>query len=721
MTQLEILKLQKKVAKKMLAAIAMLLVATTMLVGVSYAWVSISSAPEASKISTTVGANGALEIALQSNAPGATSRRAEITSGRGSSSAVRPAIEANKTWGNVVDLGEGYGLEAISLYPSRINVNNVTTSVNTNGYLSIPAFGKDGRITKLDPTSFLTFNGSGDGASFTEGRVYGVNILGTVSDETLENETIEYHYRRSLIRDEAAGYLEQYRTSLRDQLTTMLEDNQIGLFNLLLRASKLLNSEGQVTGNTWSEENVATVKTIISRMISITRESEASLKWALLAQAVADDITYPQNDEEAMTSLGTLYRNFLTYPLTSTGDEVSIKSIAISNGYDDLADAVDSIIRSENQLAQALTYISSEDTVTNACLLIIDVQNTFLKNGSEIETSGAGTGNPATGTPHRLYERVDNTTNYTGIYYNYVKKKYSDYLYFTSNPTGTTYGLFSIMANLLGDYQATEEAFFTTAGGGNFTEDSNNGRNKLYTLYIRGSGKSSVSLFNVNNNRGVLGTVYDDIMSYDPGNSMISFSVNKMNGTAYGYSVDLAFRANENCDLLLKTVPTDRTTGVSMDDENNFDASSPTLGSGSNESFTLSGDLIGANSDSAKELMQNIYIVLTDTDSGQILGIVCAEDPEVVLEQGTASLAIYEPVISEAGILTKGIKRSDYVITSLVANQTAYVTAIVFLNGDTMYSGAVSSTQNPSLYGTINLQFAASEQLVPVSFAKQEG
>ena len=64
MTKVEILKLQKKVASKMMAAIAMLLIASIMMVGVTYAWMSISTAPEAQEISTTVGGNGYLEIAL---------------------------------------------------------------------------------------------------------------------------------------------------------------------------------------------------------------------------------------------------------------------------------------------------------------------------------------------------------------------------------------------------------------------------------------------------------------------------------------------------------------------------------------------------------------------------------------------------------------------------------------------------------------------------------
>ena len=208
MTKVEILKLQKKVASKMMAAIAMLLVASVMMVGVTYAWISISSAPEASNISTTVGANGALEIALQSNQPGATNRRAEIKSGRGTSVAIKSATESNKSWGNVVDLSTGYGIELTTLYPSRMNV--IGANVNTANYLSTPVFGTDGRITSLENASFVTYDGANQSNPFTEGRTYGANIIGDIDDDIPESETITYHYRRSAIRDEAAGYVKQY-------------------------------------------------------------------------------------------------------------------------------------------------------------------------------------------------------------------------------------------------------------------------------------------------------------------------------------------------------------------------------------------------------------------------------------------------------------------------------------------------------------------------------
>lgn len=736
----QLLLQQTKVARKLMGAIAMLLVAALMLGTSTYAWMVMSVSPEARDIKTTISGNGCLEIALQSPSGQGSMSRADITSGLGDS--LLTTKERNTKWGNIVELGTAYGLESISLYPSRLNVNPTNQSVSTDGYLSLPEFGADGRISRLQGATFLTYT-PGDAASFTEGRTYGVNILGTVGEEISEDGTITYHYRRSMIRDEAAGYLEEYRTSLRTQMIELLESQQVGIFNLILQASKLISGSGELGSVAWTDDNVETGKTIITRMYSITRESEPSLKWALLALAVADNITYPQNDEEAMTALGTLYREFLTYPLE--GGEKSIRGIAEANKeaaetngetavaqrYESLIDAVDSILRAESQLGQARTYIADPDTVSNAFLLIIDVQNTFLKNGSELESNGPGAGSPGSGQIHRIYEVVDPSVKLLGqpargIYYNYVKKIYSDYLYFTGATPGPTTGLFSIMANLLGDYQATTKAYFNNSS--KFYATQENSRWKQWTMYLRATGKNgtgasadeigknAVSKYNEAENRGVLGTVYDAIMQYDPGNAMISFSINKGDGSAYGYSVDLAFRASKDCDLLLAPDALDRVLGMDQQEAEDQGSDPKLMGGGSTATYTLSGDLIGAHGDVAKELMQNIYIVLTDTDSGAILGVVAADETEVVLEQGNAKLALFEPSISESGILSKGPRRTSNIVTPMTAEDPVYITAIVFLNGDTLPSGALAATQHPSLYGTINLQFACSEELTPMQY-----
>ena len=52
------------IKSKLMAAVAMLLVASFMVVSSTYAWFTLSTAPEITGVKTSVGANGNLEIAL---------------------------------------------------------------------------------------------------------------------------------------------------------------------------------------------------------------------------------------------------------------------------------------------------------------------------------------------------------------------------------------------------------------------------------------------------------------------------------------------------------------------------------------------------------------------------------------------------------------------------------------------------------------------------------
>ena len=70
---------QKSLRGKLIAAVAMLLVACVMMVSSTYAWFTLSTSPEVQGITTTIGANGNLEIALSP----ASGDPADITSGIG--------------------------------------------------------------------------------------------------------------------------------------------------------------------------------------------------------------------------------------------------------------------------------------------------------------------------------------------------------------------------------------------------------------------------------------------------------------------------------------------------------------------------------------------------------------------------------------------------------------------------------------------------------------
>lgn len=126
--------------REKVATVAMLFVLSLVLmVSTSYAWYTISVNPELGGVNTTVSANGNLEIALsdfdgkEPDASGVTdSLAAENQTTHG----------ANITWGNLVNISSGYGVESLVLRPAKFDPQSTT-------YLFSAQYGGDGRVETL--------------------------------------------------------------------------------------------------------------------------------------------------------------------------------------------------------------------------------------------------------------------------------------------------------------------------------------------------------------------------------------------------------------------------------------------------------------------------------------------------------------------------------------------------------------------------------------------
>ena len=173
------------IRKKLIAAVAMLLVASFMVASSSYAWFTLSTAPEITGIKTSVGANGNLEMALYDGTVGQDGKP-NITSGVGDS--LQNVLVKNKTWGNLVDLSDGaYGLDRITLLPSRLKMENGKIAASP---LQTPVYGADGRIEKLEGNTIL---GSYDdtSTSFASGNTAnGVSVIG--NSTAMTQQQIDY-------------------------------------------------------------------------------------------------------------------------------------------------------------------------------------------------------------------------------------------------------------------------------------------------------------------------------------------------------------------------------------------------------------------------------------------------------------------------------------------------------------------------------------------------
>lgn len=168
--------------REKVTAVAMLLaLSVIMLTSASFAWLTISRAPEVSQVATNVAANGNLEIALATG----DGKEAPDESKVGDSAATKgqTTAGANITWGNLINLNDpSYGLENLVLKPAQLNEGKL---------LEEPLFGaeytEDGRIEKLNSkfayTSWYVPEGSTEGIFGTENTTFGVRAISSVEVE----------------------------------------------------------------------------------------------------------------------------------------------------------------------------------------------------------------------------------------------------------------------------------------------------------------------------------------------------------------------------------------------------------------------------------------------------------------------------------------------------------------------------------------------------------
>ena len=702
MSKEKILAMQKQVTGKLMAAISMLLVSAILMCLTSYAWFILSTAPEVSNLKTTAGANGALEIALQStNTDG--SGRADITSAVGSSHAVKSAAESNTYWGNVVDLTEGYGLDNIQLYPSRLKVNatevegKTSYAVDTMHILEVPQFGQDGRVTSLLNATKTHYDSKA--GKFTTGTNYGVNVLGAVNaDKEAQGDTIILEYGRDIVLKQAREKVAAYRADLRSDMTNLIERNSRGIMCELFK----LAGESMLT----DEEEEILVRDYVASMDTVLTDAVEAVRWAFLANVAADETRYSSENAEQMKALGEIYANFTQ--LLFTGEN-SIQSIADANCYTAISEADDAMTKAMGRIATAQEFLSKSD-VTSAGLMLVRTNEMFIH------------GDPEKGP-------INGFMSDFGFGYDLDNLVSRDTIYMVrsaSDPTNTN--LFSAIASVIGDYSGDMTVWFIPGGGDIVDKEPVNPENWLNWIYtIKATSGSSYDAWrDVDNlasvekqtdgtyaegaNVGALGAVLNQIEGIEaPG--VIQVEVKRPDVTAYGYSVDLAFKSSENTNLLLQQTGIGRVSG---------DGENPDLmGGGSTVQFTVAGDM---TTQQVKDLLQGVYIVFMNTSTGAIYKVAAVDPDSVVVTwtafpaTATATLALYEPEFDGEGNLSLGRKVTDNVITALTADTPYYISEVVYLNGDVVDTTAFSATQELSLSGAMNLQFASSVQLVPMTY-----
>ena len=246
-------KKQQAVRQKLMAAIAMLMVSAIMVVSSSYAWFTLSTAPEVTGIQTSIGANGNLEMALNNGGT--------ITSGVGDST--KDLEFKNVTWGNLVDLSQGYGLDLVKLMPSRLDV---TGGALKQSLLQVPAYGADGRVSELKDV----IQGIYGGGAVPSKDGNGVRLFGTsagMSDEQLALRSAKLNFSSAM-------------NAAKGKAASALTANGGNLADMAI-------AYGLNPASTFNRTQVESLNNVVTALDAAVADIETALKYAVKGAAAA--------------------------------------------------------------------------------------------------------------------------------------------------------------------------------------------------------------------------------------------------------------------------------------------------------------------------------------------------------------------------------------------------------------------------------------------------
>lgn len=749
----EILEMKKGIKAKLMAATSLLLVSAILLSLTTYAWFILSTAPEVTEMQTTAGANGSLEIALQSG-----DTVSDIKNRVGDSSAVGSLKEANSTWGNVVDLsGNTYGLQGLSLLPARLNMK-ANGTVSKSSPLIMPLFGQDGRISELANLNSMRYD---DGQKEYVAGQDKHGVLVYADDESINNGTKdEKRLDRQGLIDTTREQIVKLRADLRADLVDTMDNNQRGISKILYNTVNLRDVfQANPNGSWYSQEDYKTILTLLASFSSVQEKAARSVRHALLACAAADTTNYPVDTQTGVSEgLSALYAKYLTLPMKSDVTNETVYSIATANkaklstgensAQTSLSAAYDSVMQAAEAADEVQTRISSarekllSPTIAHLATkpsLTKDEKKEFSKEISasilELFSVDAAIKNSVYITneqdPAKPPRTLANEIN--------AKEKYFEIITEDKAEPQTCFymlggsGLFSAMATLAGDYESRSIKGVFPA------------RKDYYaTTQIRSTvsappaENAQVSHdhtfgFSPENNTGCLQSVYAATSGLTAEGSVIYVITSASRVNAYGYAVDLAFRSSESGNLLLQQDAKDRVTGDAPANtpEGRLPSTSTTQGNGSTVEFLLrrSGQEYFEGGDSAmdraKNLLQCLRVAfLKDAGEWTVLGVAAVDTNSINLSEAdngqtvkaTAKLTLYSTVVVD-GVLTLKDAKTDQNITQLGVNTPTPITALVYLDGDEVQNAFLTPDQPFSLSGSINLQFATdAKDLKPMEY-----
>ena len=661
---------------KLVAAIAMLLVGAFMVVSSSYAWFTLSTAPEVTGIYTSVGANGNLEMALVPE-----EGMASISSPVGSTG-------NNETWGNLVDLGqtEGnqnkYGLDLIQLMPARLNTKGASSTNYTYGFNGLQSvnYGADGRPNalvnavagKYDP-DYKNFTKVADGAA-----TYGVTAYGAASGMSAQ-QTAYLQYRKDMemlltsAQNKADESFETYGNALADVVMTKAMKGDGATFNIVFVPEMITALEAA------NQDILDAAEKYVAVAATIALYNLDDTTWSGVVEALATiDLSNVGADATTIDVANQ------SVPINSTLRDALNKYTSIKTKLDAAKAAVtasgltftDTVPEGDGETIPA-TAKATNWTNVNAILF-----TTGVLNYDEIQVNGKTTAEirKMMGENFSMDNIPEELMNF-GI--SFASNGVID---FTSGS-----GVHADIADIAGEYQAAIKVTLSL-GGSSFTNENVRLRTKI------DSGNK------IDMTEGLS----------TPADNSAAGAV-KFLTEYYGYQLDFAFRTNaKGSKLQLQTDATGRIYSTDGSDE--------TMGHGSTMTFNiLDNNFTEAQ---AKALMSTVRLVFMN-EAGDIIGLGILDSANAVKganNELTSAIYLHDFTIGADGVMNVvSNKKTTADLMDLQQNTATKLSVLVYMDGDLVDNSMVAAEAVASLQGSLNLQFSSSADLKPMEYTEFKG
>ncbi len=667
------------VRKKLMAALAMLLVACIMTVSSTYAWFTLSTAPEVKGITTTVGANGNLEIALGEfdTVYGTDSPDSNI------GDSVMQITDRNLTWGNLIDLSDAsYGLDNIVLYPSRLNAAG--TALQFRSPLKYPAYGADGRITELKTGTMLGQYEQGIGFSgLAVPNKAGVNAVGAAASVS-EREF-------AVLNNQAA--VTSYNTLAERAAITAINTYGGQL------AKVALNNQNSGDEVVIAEADITVLKNLVNKLQESNENIGYSVRAALLTYIASSDS--PAANDDAWKTMNNTFAD-------KTLEEINAIVATELGGWPALTEVYYNEYHAiATTLSNALTTLPATGDSTwgtvktvvgdmlNASQILVCGETISAIKAAKAAQDAAGANNDATPDVTDAFEKVTSDAINGNLSFGFAAGS----------------GIFSDIAKMTGNYTA----YITFPDGvsveGIPLKDVTKPVNveKTTTAAVSSDQTSLDTL--VADTNGLLGALATVAADYEAPASTGN-EVQALTDT-FGYTVDFLFRTNAvDSYLQLQTDAADR-----IYSDNGADAT--TRGEGSYISFNISEEY---TADRIQDLMGAVRVVFyenpgdTAVTEANILGVATLDTAAGATDAGAfkAPLKLKDYTIADNGVITINADKADAKLKGLTANVATKVSVLVYLDGDLVDNTMVGIATN--MAGSMNLQFSSSASLTPMEY-----